>query len=493
MEDINDEKTQQIGYILSLLGKRKKEPIFNTVLVDRDYQLENLLTMMNFKDSPYNIDNDSDLFTKTLTDQREVENSVIKIYKEFLNSSSDNYESGNGSGSGSESEGENGIGNLKKSLHLKFLKNALKPLNPAFTKLDASQTWIVFWIVNSLLLLDQDYLVKNPELNEQICLKIGFIVDYNKESKSEKEYQGIGGGVGQLGHIASTYAAIMSLSFTKRYDVWERIPRKSIYDWMLNELKQKDGSFVMSRNGEKDVRAVYCALTVGSVLNILSKKLVENTAKWIQSCQTYEGGFGGCPDNEAHGGYTYCAVASLCLLGDPKDMLNKYCNLDALVRWIVSRQYNIEGGLSGRTNKLVDSCYSHWVGSLAPFIEIAIEWKTIMSRNCLQNYILLCCQNRRYGGLRDKPLTNPDYYHTNYALCGLSVCQNVYLFNYKKFEESGRDFRAVGYCYEASGIEASDVVERFQENSVSEIHPVFGTVNGYAQEMYEFFCGVEIK
>lgn len=32
------------------------------------------------------------------------------------------------------------------------------------------------------------------------------------------------------------------------------------------------------------------------------------------SCQTYEGGFGGEPWNEAHGGYAFCAVAALAIL-----------------------------------------------------------------------------------------------------------------------------------------------------------------------------------
>ncbi len=32
------------------------------------------------------------------------------------------------------------------------------------------------------------------------------------------------------------------------------------------------------------------------------------------SCQTYEGGFGGEPGTEAHGGYAFCAVAALSIL-----------------------------------------------------------------------------------------------------------------------------------------------------------------------------------
>jgi protein farnesyltransferase subunit beta len=35
----------------------------------------------------------------------------------------------------------------------------------------------------------------------------------------------------------------------------------------------------------------------------------------IASCQTHEGGFGAELHNEAHGGYTFCALASLRILG----------------------------------------------------------------------------------------------------------------------------------------------------------------------------------
>lgn len=45
-----------------------------------------------------------------------------------------------------------------------------------------------------------------------------------------------------------------------------------------------------------------------------------------QRCQTYEGGFGGVPGVEAHGGYTFCAFAALVMLKSaPK------CNLKSLL------------------------------------------------------------------------------------------------------------------------------------------------------------------
>lgn len=42
--------------------------------------------------------------------------------------------------------------------------------------------------------------------------------------------------------------------------------------------------------------------------------MIGNTAEYILSCQSYEGGFGGEPNNEAHGGYNFCAIASLLIL-----------------------------------------------------------------------------------------------------------------------------------------------------------------------------------
>lgn len=37
-------------------------------------------------------------------------------------------------------------------------------------------------------------------------------------------------------------------------------------------------------------------------------------AKRVLQLQTYEGGLGGEPGNEAHGGYTFCGLAALMLV-----------------------------------------------------------------------------------------------------------------------------------------------------------------------------------
>ena len=49
--------------------------------------------------------------------------------------------------------------------------------------------------------------------------------------------------------------------------------------------------------------------------------------------QTYEGGLGGEPGNEAHGGYTFCGLAALLLAGQPAAL-----DLPRLAHWAACRQ-----------------------------------------------------------------------------------------------------------------------------------------------------------
>ncbi|XVF16430.1 hypothetical protein REPUB_Repub10bG0029900 [Reevesia pubescens] len=69
---------------------------------------------------------------------------------------------------------------------------------------------------------------------------------------------------------------------------------------------------------------------------------------------TYEGGIGGEPGSDAHGGYTFCVLATMILINEVDRL-----DLSSLIDWLVFRQ-GVEGGFQGRTNKLVDGCYSLW-------------------------------------------------------------------------------------------------------------------------------------
>lgn len=138
------------------------------------------------------------------------------------------------------------------------------------------------------------------------------------------------------------------------------------------------------------------------------------------------------------------------------DILCRYLNVPRLITWLSSRQYAPEGGFSGRTNKLVDGCYSHWVGSCFPLIEACLSPattglasssepkttttagtssithklppppETLFSREGLIRYILCCCQDEtKRGGLRDKPgkcVFLPSPYSLLVALFFSSAC-----------------------------------------------------------------------
>lgn len=82
---------------------------------------------------------------------------------------------------------------------------------------------------------------------------------------------------------------------------------------------------------------------------------------------------------EAHGGYTFCAFASWVLLlpyiknypTHSPSLPKPSINMRSLLRWLTLMQgAEIElGGFKGRTNKLVDGCYSWWVGGAAGLFE----------------------------------------------------------------------------------------------------------------------------
>ena len=77
-----------------------------------------------------------------------------------------------------------------------------------------------------------------------------------------------------------------------------------------------------------------------------------------------QGGLGGEPGNEAHGGYAYCGAAALALLGRLHAL-----DCGALATWAAKRQSGYEGGFNGRTNKLADGCYSFWQGALFALLQ----------------------------------------------------------------------------------------------------------------------------
>ncbi|EJT80049.1 farnesyltransferase subunit beta [Gaeumannomyces tritici R3-111a-1] len=330
-----------------------------------------------------------------------------------------------------------GVPRLDRDRHVRFLHKTVGRLPAPFVAADASRPWFLYWSLNALALLGEDV--------------SGAYAD--RVAATARSMQNPGGGFGgghdQTSHLATTYATVLALALVGIPDALAVIDRRAMWKWLCS-LKQADGGFRMSVGGEEDVRGAYCAAVVITLLNLpldLSQdseayardpgaNLFTNLGDYVRRCQTFEGGISGQPDAEAHGAYAFCALGCLSLLGSPDEMISKYLNVPRLISWLSSRQYAPEGGFSGRTNKLVDGCYSHWVGGCWPLIEACLKGpidastaasatpESMFSREGLIRYILCCCQDLKRGGLRDKPGKSPDAYHSCYVLAGLSSAEN---------------------------------------------------------------------
>ncbi|RCN43518.1 hypothetical protein ANCCAN_10481 [Ancylostoma caninum] len=343
-----------------------------------------------------------------------------------------------------------------------------------FQGLDASRTWMCFWGLHSLNILGA---VPSHQQKAEI---IAFL------KACQHPDGGYGGGPGQYAHLAPTYASVMALASLQMEEALESINLETLSRF-LHRMKQQDGSFTMHDGGEADIRGTYCALSVAALCGIMTDTLRDGAAEWIIKCQTYEGGFGGEPSAEAHGGYAYCAVASLVILDR-----YRLADSEMLLQWLAKRQMRFEGGFQGRTNKLVDGCYSFWQAANFPLIEgeMAREVCVILTilysahkfcflnmqlvgrlpaeglfdARMLEEYILMCCQDEA-GGFRDKPDKTRDLYHTCYVLSGLAIAQA-----YSALRESdgifGGSLNAVGLGHSSPRVKSAKAGEHHQNSKI---------------------------
>ena len=322
--------------------------------------------------------------------------------------------------------------------HIAFLSRVWGVLPGSFISLDASRPWMIYWCLHSC-----DLLGHCP--SDTVLSGIVHTLEACWQSLEDGRSGGFGGGPGQMAHCAPSYAAVLTLCIIGTASTCAEASQLAlnlllrIKDPLLRwwvQLQDSNGGFRMHFDGEIDVRATYCILCCAKLLNVLTHDLNSPlTLRYIQNCQTYEGGFGGEPSTEAHGGYTFCAVAALEIIGKLQNV-----DVPALRGWLARRQMAFEGGFQGRSNKLVDGCYSFWQGGALAILSALHQDKNtgnndiwlsaeppctlLFDERLLQRYILLCAQDVN-GGLRDKPSKPRDFYHSCYNLSGLSVSQNA--------------------------------------------------------------------
>lgn len=429
---------------------------------------------------------------------------------------------------------------LYRAAHIEFLRIPLEGLPEGLTPLDASRSWLSFWFTNCLAMLN------DPLDSQESPRAIDTILSFQDPNG------GFGGGPGQSPHLASTFAAVTALAIllgtaepSVVQSTWSRVDREGMYKWIMS-LKQSDGSFLMQAHGEVDVRACYCVLIVATLLNFLNPDLAAGLPAFIAGSQTYEGGFGlgayfskggsSVPLGEAHGGYTSCALLAHFLLTGLSDFIPvTSLDYDACWRWLTMMQaLPVEGGgFRGRSNKLVDGCYSWWCGGLFPVIgqlisdeqalfddtitdESAEGISTSYDRRGLQEYVLLASQGQPpfddEGGLRDKPFMGPDVYHTHYVLSGLSAAQHFHQFSSSKSTNLKEKFKlrnSLGRCIKGVDENSEEASHRMRaiyaralawvtceekklivglpENLIEPVHPVFNIDSHSVKATMDYF------
>ncbi|KAK0708247.1 terpenoid cyclases/protein prenyltransferase alpha-alpha toroid [Lasiosphaeris hirsuta] len=404
-----------------------------------------------------------------------------------------------------------GVPNLDRERHIKFLHSSLGRLPGRFLAADASRPWFLYWALSALAIMGEDVSSYREAL-----------VDTARGMQNETG--GFGGGGKQTSHIATTYAIVLALALVGGEDAFEVIDRKSLWSWLC-ELKQPDGGFQVFLGGEEDIRGAYCTAVIIRLLNLPldltptspawtsdgTVDLFSGVGDYVRRCQTFEGGISGQPNAEAHGAYAFCALGALALLGDPRRTIPRYLDVPRLISWLSSRQYAPEAGFSGRTNKLVDGCYSHWVGGCFPLIEACLSSpgapdqaaghpanavrlppvpESLFSREGLIRYILCCCQDQsKRGGLRDKPGKMSDAYHSCYVLSGLSSAQHQWQLAPSGTED---DSTAATVDLVWTVLPYLDDVQVFdQKNLVRPIHPVYAIPLHSQQAIRSYFLAKE--
>lgn len=237
--------------------------------------------------------------------------------------------------------------------------------------------------------------------------------------------------------ITMTHCALFILKLIDRLDVVAAHVAR-IREYIRKCQRVDDGCFwsFAGGGGEIDVRMCYSAVMSAAVLSTIDPDAqdgtvaryladvvgvdVEKLISFLAACQTYEGGFGGTPGCEAHGGMTYCAVSSLSILG----AVGRVRRSDA-VRYCCRRVASFEPthcgatGFQGRPNKPCDTCYTFWVGATLAQLD-ALD---LVDVEAIRNFVFAC--QAHSGGVAKHEAMFPDPMHTCLALKGLACLESV--------------------------------------------------------------------
>ncbi|EAL72213.1 hypothetical protein DDB_G0269726 [Dictyostelium discoideum AX4] len=264
---------------------------------------------------------------------------------------------------------------------------------------------IINWVYSRQILPSKD----NPEINLENCGFRGYNF-LGQEFCCDKSVHTSENGPLEydLPSTPNTYCALLILRILG--DDFSGVNKKAIIDSLRKRQRESDGAISGSPNvGDYDLRHLFSACAISFILDDWSAINKESAIDYIKSCLSYEFAFGQTPQQEAHGGPTYCAIASLSLLGR-LDVLEPF--KEQLTFWLVKKQIT---GFCGRTNKDPDTCYAFWIGASLMMIDRydLIDFASI-------NAFIGSAQHEAIGGVAKEPGQLPDVMHSYLSLVGLS-------------------------------------------------------------------------
>ncbi|KAF9188622.1 Geranylgeranyl transferase type-1 subunit beta [Haplosporangium sp. Z 767] len=353
---------------------------------------------------------------------------------------------------------------FEREKHINYFKRSLQMLPGQYTSMDTHRMTLGMFALGGLELLGvleeivpeanrqawiewiysqqriPDPLAGEDELSDKNTELYGFGGPFSglpfQDQSVAKGYQGCECGahstVYDTAHITMTYTALLMLILLG--DDLSRVAKEPILR-SLRKLQQPNGCFIPCiTDPESDMRFLYCAAAISHILNDWSGFDRQAALQFIRGSQTYEHGISQSMYQEAHGGPTYCAIATLGLLGgealgDQKTMVRNegeaedtfeerksragFVDKEGTRRWCLLRQLT---GFQGRANKAVDTCYSFWIGGALA----TLGSMDLVNYECNRSF-LMDTQHGSFGGFGKWIDAYPDVLHSYMGIAGLSL------------------------------------------------------------------------
>ena len=202
---------------------------------------------------------------RSIIEQERVESTVLKKYKSIADyvakeATKEDFDEGKPT---SSLDKLHMISTLQKDHHAAYLYQGLTDNGYSIKHYDSGHPWVVYWTIHGLNLLnDSEYHIGSPKLKNQLVKFLSYC---------QHPSGGFSGSPGQIAHVASTYAAVLSLVEIGTPEALSLIDRKGMYDFFIRMRDSRNkGSFHMHEIGDEDMRCVYIVVVIAKLLNILT-------------------------------------------------------------------------------------------------------------------------------------------------------------------------------------------------------------------------------